>query len=91
MNILENAINYSPPDSPIEITVTYTTTHVFVQIADRGIGTSPEDAGKIFDKFYRTQKAETAGIGLGLAICRSIIVAHHGKIWAEQRTGDCNP
>ncbi len=56
-------------------------------IADRGPGIPPGDEQRIFDKFYRAQTADARGVGLGLAICRAIIEAHAGRIWATNRPG----
>ena len=59
-----------------------------VEIADRGPGISPGDEKKIFEKFYRGKLAGSAsGVGLGLTICRAVVEAHGGKIWAENRPG----
>jgi two-component system sensor histidine kinase KdpD len=60
---------------------------VLVEVADRGPGFTPGEEERIFDKFYRGQSGDSRGVGLGLAICRAIIEAHGGKIWAENRPG----
>lgn len=85
-NLIENAIKFTPMDCPIDISVEYKVQNAIVKIADRGPGINPDDAVKIFDKFYRGQKPETSGIGLGLAICKGIIQAHKGNIWVEPRS-----
>lgn len=85
INLLENAIKFSPVNSSLDIFVECEDKNVIVKISDRGSGINPADIDKIFDKFYRGQKPETKGIGLGLAICKNIIEAHHGKIWAENK------
>jgi two-component system sensor histidine kinase KdpD len=88
INLLENAIKYTPPDSPIEISAAATTDGLTVEIADRGPGIPPSDIEHIFDKFYRVPaRAGQRGAGLGLAICRGIVEAHGGRIWAENRVG----
>ncbi len=88
VNLLENAVKYTPPGTPIEISAAATDGVVRVEVADRGPGFSPEEENRIFDKFYRAQGAPTqGGIGLGLTICRGIITAHGGRIWAENRSG----
>jgi two-component system sensor histidine kinase KdpD len=87
INLIENAIKFTPACSPIEILVEFKAPYALVKIADRGPGIHPKEIEKIFDKFYRGQRSETSGIGLGLAICKGIILAHKGKIWAERRNG----
>lgn len=87
VNLLDNAFKYSPPDTPVEITVLTAKNRVQVSVADRGMGIPAADLTRIFDKFYRARQSEgtTNGTGLGLSICRTIIEAHRGKIWAENR------
>jgi two-component system sensor histidine kinase KdpD len=61
---------------------------VLVTVADRGPGLAPGDETRVFDKFFRSRGApSTTGVGLGLTICRGIIAAHGGRIWAENRPG----
>jgi two-component system sensor histidine kinase KdpD len=61
---------------------------VVVEVADRGPGIPVEHVDKIFEKFYRLpREREGSGAGLGLAICRGIVEAHGGRIWAENRSG----
>ena len=86
-NLLENALKYSPPNTPIDISAQAGADEITVEVADRGPGLQPGDEERIFDKFYRTQPSLTKGVGLGLAICRGIIQAHGGRIWAENRPG----
>ncbi len=86
VNLIENAILYTPPDTPIEISAVYEGDHVLFSIADRGPGLLMTDIKKIFEKFYRGEKpTKKSGAGLGLSVCQSIIKAHGGKIWAENR------
>jgi two-component system sensor histidine kinase KdpD len=88
VNLLENAVKYTPPGTPIDISAEATTGIVRVEVADRGPGLSPEEETRIFDKFYRAPGTPAqGGIGLGLTICRGIITAHGGRIWAENRPG----
>ncbi len=91
-NILENALRYTPPRSPIEIKVQVDGKDLLVSIADRGPGIALADLDLIFDKFYRVRKSQSnrmlpASSGLGLAICKGIIEAHSGRIWAANREG----
>jgi two-component system sensor histidine kinase KdpD len=81
VNILDNAIKYSPVNSPIDIEVDSRKEEVLISIKDRGIGIPLADLNKVFDKFYRVQqKRDTAGTGLGLSICKGIVEAHGGQI-----------
>jgi two-component system sensor histidine kinase KdpD len=58
-----------------------------VWVADRGPGLPPGEEERVFDKFHRASAAPEAGVGLGLSICRGIVNAHGGRIWAESRPG----
>jgi two-component system sensor histidine kinase KdpD len=87
INLLENAIKYTPEGSPIDIVARETHDEVVVGVADRGPGIRPSDADRIFDKFYRAHEREGGGVGLGLTICRGILTAHGGRIWMEARAG----
>jgi two-component system sensor histidine kinase KdpD len=88
VNVLENAIKYSPENSPIEISAYLMNKKARLQVADRGVGIPPEDLERVFDKFYRVQRPESvSGTGLGLAISRGIVEAHHGTIRAFCREG----
>ncbi len=88
VNLIENAVKYSPPGSPITISAQQRDHEVVVSVADRGKGIAPGDEQRIFDKFYRaTVSNGTAGAGLGLTISKGIITAHGGRIWAENRAG----
>jgi two-component system sensor histidine kinase KdpD len=88
VNLLENAVKYSPENSLIEISSTLDGEKIRVQIADRGVGIPIEDLTRIFDKFYRVQRPENvSGTGLGLSISKGIIEVHHGNIYASTREG----
>jgi len=88
VNLLENAVKYTPPGTPIDIAASATDGVVQVDVADRGPGLPPDEENRIFDKFYRAAGTVTqGGIGLGLTICRGIITAHGGRIWARNREG----
>jgi len=88
INLLENAVKYTPSGTPIEITATAVDGAVRVDVADHGPGLPAGEEARIFEKFYRVPAATaTGGVGLGLTIVRGIITAHGGRIWAENRPG----
>jgi two-component system sensor histidine kinase KdpD len=91
-NLIENALRYTPAGSPLEITASATAKELFLSVADRGPGIPSSDLERIFDKFYRvmdrTRGTNTAGgTGVGLSVCRGLIEAHGGRIWAANRPG----
>jgi len=83
VNLLDNAIKYTPLESPIRIIATATDRSVTVEVADRGPGLPRGEEDKVFEKFYRGQPGGGRGAGLGLAICQGIVRAHGGRIWAQ--------
>ena len=88
VNLLDNAIKYSPSGTPIELQARTAGDHLEIQVADRGAGIPPDDLTHVFDKFYRVQRPDgVMGTGLGLAICKGIVEAHDGSIVAENRDG----
>ena len=87
LNLLENAQKYTPEGSEIHIMAALRDTDVVIEVADRGPGFTAGDEKRVFEKFYRGNVEEVRGAGLGLAICRAIVVAHGGSIEAENRPG----
>jgi two-component system sensor histidine kinase KdpD len=88
VNLLENAAKNTGEGSPIEVTAAKIGASVVVEVADRGPGVPPEEQERIFDKFHRGPSERTkAGVGLGLTICRAIVMTHGGRIWVENRGG----
>ena len=85
VNLLDNALKYTPAKSPIEILATATDRAVTVEVADHGPGLPPGQEDRVFEKFYRGQPVGGRGAGLGLAICQGIVRAHGGRIWAQNR------
>jgi two-component system sensor histidine kinase KdpD len=86
VNVIDNALKYSPASTPIEITAHIAGAFLEINVADRGTGVPPEDMGRIFDKFYRVQRPDNvSGTGLGLSISKGIVQAHDGFIAAENR------
>lgn len=88
-NLVDNAIQYSPEGGVIQVNVAENDGEIIVQVQDEGPGISAEDLPHIFEKFYRgtngMQNAE--GVGLGLALVRSIVKAHGGDVWVESQPG----
>jgi two-component system sensor histidine kinase KdpD len=88
VNLLENAVKYSPKGSLIEVSARLVEQKACLEIADRGVGIPPEDLTRVFDKFYRVQRPESvSGTGLGLSISKGIVEVHHGSIQARVREG----
>lgn len=86
VNLLDNALKYSPAGSSIEIVARVDGPEVKIEVSDRGPGVPDSDLKRIFDKFYRIPVPEGArGTGLGLSICKGIVEAHGGSIQAENR------
>ncbi|MEW9899966.1 two-component system sensor histidine kinase KdpD [Chitinivorax sp. PXF-14] len=87
-NLLENAAKYTPPGSTIRIAVQPAEHDVHLVVEDNGPGLQAGMEEKVFDKFTRGEKESAKpGVGLGLAICRAIVEAHGGRIWADSRPG----
>ena len=87
INLLENAMKYTPPGTALEISGGIQDQVILVTIADRGPGLPVGAEERIFEKFYQVAPGSARGAGLGLTICRSIIEAHGGRIWASHRPG----
>ncbi len=86
-NLLENAAKYTPLNSKITIDVSVDNGECRVNVADYGPGIAAGNERAIFEKFARGEnESATPGVGLGLAICRAIVEAHHGRIWAQNRS-----
>ncbi|MCX5661640.1 MAG: sensor histidine kinase KdpD [Planctomycetota bacterium] len=86
IHLLDNAANYTPAGSPIEVAATAKPGGVQVSVLDRGPGLPPAELSRVFDKFFRGSTAGSQrGAGLGLAICKVIVEAHDGRAWAENR------
>ena len=86
VNVIDNALKYSPPNSSIDIHAKIVNNKLQISIADRGVGIPKGDLERVFDKFYRVQRPDNvSGTGLGLSISKGITEVHGGKIWAENR------
>ncbi len=86
VNLVDNAVKYSPPDTPIEIRAYTDEHHVVIEVIDQGVGIPPSELELVFDKFYRVQQSnDSSGTGLGLSISKGIVELLGGQIWAHNR------
>jgi len=86
LNLLDNAVKFTPPGGKISIKTRWEKPYAVVEVKDNGVGIPPEHLSRVFERFYRVDKArsrEAGGTGLGLAIVRQIVSAHQGKIEVE--------
>ncbi len=87
-NLLDNARKYSPPGSPIAVSLVIAGNEAQIRVSDHGVGVPDHEADRIFAPFYRTSRTrDVAGTGLGLHISRRIAEQHHGRLWLES-TGE---
>ncbi|MBU4393653.1 MAG: ATP-binding protein, partial [Proteobacteria bacterium] len=90
VNLLDNAVKYSGKGSEIRVEAEKNANEVLIRISDNGVGIAPQDIPRIFERFYRVDKARSAklgGTGLGLSIVKHIVAAHHGHITVESSPG----
>jgi two-component system sensor histidine kinase SenX3 len=90
-NLLENAIKYSDPGAPVEVTVELDAQEVVVELRDHGMGIPQRDLDRVFERFYRVDKArsrETGGSGLGLSIVRHVMANHGGQVGVVSVEGE---
>jgi len=90
MNLIENAINYTPSNGKISILTFKVERQIEVSIIDTGVGIAADELERIFDRFWRGDRSRTrwsGGSGLGLAIVKSIVEQHHGSIEVESKLG----
>ncbi len=91
VNLISNAIKFSPPSTEVKVRAFLEHGYVHVQVIDRGPGIAPDQQTAIFEKFHRIDNAasrKTGGTGLGLAICKAIVEEHGGQIWVESEMGE---
>jgi signal transduction histidine kinase len=86
-NLLDNAVKHSPPSSPVAVRIELDENAVTVHVSDEGPGLPADELDRIFERFVRGRGTSVQGTGLGLHICRQIVEAHHGRIWAESADG----
>lgn len=85
-NLVDNAIKYTPAGGQVKVGLDVNDSEVVIYIADTGIGIAPEDLVRLFEKFYRIKRRETSdiqGTGLGLALVKSIVERHGGRVWVD--------
>jgi signal transduction histidine kinase len=83
-NLLDNAVKYSPPDSPIDVALTVSGKDAEIRVTDRGVGIPENERGLLFSPFFRSSRTrEISGTGLGLHISRRIAEQHHGRLLME--------
>ncbi|MGE5540365.1 MAG: ATP-binding protein [Gemmatimonas sp.] len=87
-NLIDNAVKHAPGDSPIEVDARARDDAIEIAVKDRGPGLGEGDPARLFDAFIRGRtEATDVGVGLGLAICKAVVEAHGGRIWARNRPG----
>jgi signal transduction histidine kinase/FixJ family two-component response regulator len=86
-NLIDNAVKFTRPGGSVTVGATSRERDLLVWVKDNGSGISPEHLPHLFDRFWQARKADRRGTGLGLTICKAIIEAHHGGIWAESTMG----
>jgi two-component system OmpR family sensor kinase len=89
-NLLGNVLVHTPADSPLTIAVTREDDEVLLRIADSGPGLAPDDAARVFDRFFRAapdRARETGGAGLGMSIVQAVVHAHGGSVALETEPG----
>jgi len=87
VNLLDNALKYSPEDAPVEVQARLRAGQLEIRVLDRGRGIPEGELERVFDKFYRAAVAGVPkGTGLGLSICKGFVEAHNGRILAKRRT-----
>jgi len=87
-NLLHNAIKFTPPGGEIQISAEQVADELVISVRDTGVGISSEDLPRVFERFYKADRARSSsGTGLGLAIAKHIVQGHGGRIWAQSTEG----
>ena len=88
VNLLHNAVKFTPAGGSVTVSAVLSGDFVQVSISDTGVGISADDLPRIFERFYKADRARSGGgTGLGLAIAKHIVEAHGGRIWAQSAEG----
>ena len=89
-NLVGNAVQHTPPETDVHVTVITTPGHVQIEVTDNGPGIPPQDLPRVFERFWRAEASRSrayGGSGLGLAIVEAIIHAHHGQVSVRSTVG----
>jgi signal transduction histidine kinase len=86
-NLLGNAVKFTPEEGSVTLRAWRDGREVIFEVADTGPGVSPENQAHLFDRFWQARASDLRGIGLGLAISKAIVEAHHGRMWVESDVG----
>jgi two-component system sensor histidine kinase KdpD len=88
VNLLDNALKYSPANRPVRLEARAVGNELEVRISDCGCGIPTAERQRVFQRFFRlAETASAPGLGLGLPVCKGFVEAHHGRIWVEERPG----
>jgi two-component system sensor histidine kinase KdpD len=88
VNVLDNALKYSPGDVPIDVVARLESGQLGIRVLDRGRGIPEQELERVFEKFFRVAlPGAPKGAGLGLSICKGFVEAHNGRIFAKRRAG----
>jgi len=88
VNLIHNSVKFTPPGGQVILSAQKEEDFICIAVQDSGVGISPDDLPRIFERFYKTDRARTSGgTGLGLSISRHIVEAHGGRIWVESEEG----
>ena len=82
-NLISNALKFTPPEGCVSVFITQTEDFVELAVEDTGCGIAPNDIEHIFDRFYRAQHQKKAGMGIGLALVKQLVVLHKGTVCAQ--------
>ncbi len=89
-NLVGNAIKYTPPEGSVHVNISMQGDQIVIRVEDTGVGIPSEEQGRVFEKFYRATNAVKGaeGSGVGLAIVKSIVESHQGRVWVESTVGE---
>jgi len=88
VNLVHNAIKFTPPQGKVTLSAKVEDSNILISVTDTGIGIAADDLPRIFERFYKTDKARSgSGTGLGLSIAKHIVQAHGGSIWVQSEEG----